>query len=144
MIKGEDYPGITLVFYCHDGNGNFIMAKRGINCRDEQGRWDIGGGGLELGDSLEKTLTKEIKQEYCTDILDYEFLGIREMFRTNNGKPTHWIGLDYKVLVDKKKVSNGEPHKFDDVKWFTLNTLPSPIHSQFPDFLKRYKERLIK
>ncbi len=144
MIKGEDYPGITLVFYCHDGNGNFIMAKRGINCRDEQGRWDIGGGGLELGDSLEKTLTKEIKQEYCTDILDYEFLGIREMFRTNNGKPTHWIGLDYKVLVGKKKVSNGEPHKFDDVKWFTLNTLPSPIHSQFPDFLKRYKERLIK
>ncbi len=143
MEAGVDYPGITTVFYCHDGQGNFIMGKRKETCRDEKNRWDIGGGKLEIGNTLEKNIRDEIKQEYTTYVLDYEFLGIREMFRENNGKRTHWIGFDYKVLVDKNKVSNGEPHKFEAVEWFTMNNLPSPVHSQFPEFLKRYKHLLI-
>ncbi len=113
MKKGEDYIGISVVYLCHDGEGNFVFNKRSVNCRDEQGRWDIGGGGVDFGDSLEQTLRKEIKEEYCTDVIDFEFLGYRDVFRENNGKKTHWLGMDFKVLVDKNKVANGEPHKFD-------------------------------
>lgn len=36
----------------------------------------------------------------------------------------------------------GEPHKFTEVAWFKLNNLPKPLHSQFPDFIKRYKDKL--
>ncbi len=145
MEAGIDYTGITTVFYCHDGEGNFIMGKRNNNCRDEKGRWDIGGGKLEWGNTLEKNFIDEIKQEYTTDVLAYEFLGTREMFRKDDrGRLTHWIGFDYKVLIDKNKVSNGEPHKFDAVKLFRLDNLPSPVHSQFPEFLRLYKDRLIK
>lgn len=43
MTKGADYTGVAVVYYCHDGAGKFVMAKRSGNCRDEQGRWDIGG-----------------------------------------------------------------------------------------------------
>jgi hypothetical protein len=32
--------------------------------------------------------------------------------------------LDFKVLVDPGKVAIGEPHKFSDLKWFTLDKLP--------------------
>jgi hypothetical protein len=74
--------------------------------------------------------------------LDYEFLGYRDVHREHNGKKTHWIGLDFKVLIDREKVNNGEPHKFDAIEWFTLNALPDPVHSQFPNFLKLYKGRL--
>jgi 8-oxo-dGTP diphosphatase len=142
MKKGEDYTGVTVVYSCHDGNGNFLFNKRGVNCRDEQGKWDIGGGGLEFGDTIENTLRKEILEEYGTDVLQYDFLGYRDVHRENNGKKTHWIGLDFKVLVDRTKAKNGEPHKFDAVEWFTLDNLPSPVHSQFPNFLKLYKEKL--
>lgn len=145
MKPGIDYTGITTVFYCHDGEGNFVMGKRKNTCRDERNRWDIGGGKLETGNTLEKNLRDEIKQEYCTDVLDYEFLGIREMFRRDEkGRDTHWIGFDYKVLIDKNKVSNGEPHKFHSVEWFTLDNLPDPVHSQFPEFLRRYEDQLRK
>ena len=44
MQKGIDFIGITTVFFCHDGKGKFLMAKRSKNARDEHGRWDIGGG----------------------------------------------------------------------------------------------------
>jgi 8-oxo-dGTP diphosphatase len=143
MEKGVDYPGITTVFYCHDGEGNFVMNKRNGNCRDEKYRWDIGGGGLKKGKTLEENLRKEIKEEYTADCLKIEYLGFREMLRNENKKSTHWIGFDYKVLVDRDKVSNGEPHKFDAVEWFSLDNLPSPVHSQFPEFLRKYKHLLI-
>lgn len=143
MKKGEDYIGISVVYLCHDGEGNFVFNKRSVNCRDEQGRWDIGGGGVDFGDSLEQTLRKEIKEEYCTDVIDFEFLGYRDVFRENNGKKTHWLGMDFKVLVDKNKVANGEPHKFDAVEWFRLDNLPSPLHSQLMNTINKNREKLL-
>ena len=142
MQKGVDYVGITVVYFCHDGKGNVLLSKRGKNSRDEHGTWDPGGGGVEFGDTIEDTLRKEIAEEYCTDILDYEFLGYRDILREHNGKKTHWIAIEFKVLVDREKVKNGDPHKFDAVEWFTLKNLPSPLHSQFPDFLEKYKDKL--
>lgn len=142
MKIGEDYTGVTIVYLCHDGKGDILLSKRSKNCRDEHGRWDPGGGGLEFGDTVENTLKKEIMEEYCTDVMSYEFLGYRDVHREHNGKKTHWIALDFKVLVDPSKVSNGEPHKFDAVEWFSLDTLPFPLHSQFPTFLKLYRDKI--
>lgn len=137
-----DFIGIAIVYFCHDGKGNFVMSKRSKNSRDEVGTWDPGGGALEFGDSLEETLRREIKEEYGTNVLSYEFLGFRDVHRKLGGKKTHWIALDFKVRVNKNKVKNGEPHKFSEVGWFRLDKLPKPLHSQFPDFIKRYSARL--
>jgi 8-oxo-dGTP diphosphatase len=142
MKKGFDYTGVSISYFCHDGKGNFLMAKRSNNCRDEHGRWDNGGGGLEFDDTVENTLEKEIKEEYCSDVLAYEFLGYRDVHREHEGQKTHWVTLDFKVLVDREKVKNGEPHKFDDLGWFTLNNLPEPLHSQFLNALALYKDKL--
>ena len=78
--KGVDYIGVSVIYFCHDGAGKFVMAKRSKNARDEQGRWDIGGGGLEFGEFVEDALCREVKEEYCTDVLGCEFLGSRIEF----------------------------------------------------------------
>jgi len=143
MKKGEDYIGVCVTYFCHDGDGNFLFNKRGVNCRDENGRWDCGGGALEFSEIVEDTLKKEIKEEYCTDVLDYEFLGYMDVHRESDGKKTHWIALDFKVLIDREKVENGEPHKFDEIGWFQLDNLPSPLHSQISNALNLYKEKLV-
>ena len=142
MKKGEDFVGVTVVFICHDGEGNYVLNKRSVNCRDEHGRWDCGGGGLEHGDTAEATLHKEITEELCTDVLASKFLGFRDVHREHDGKKTHWIALDFKVLVDRQKVRIGEPHKFDEIGWFKIDALPTPLHSQFPLFLEKYHEDL--
>lgn len=144
MKKGVDYTGVTVVFMCHDGHGNILFNKRSQNCRDEKGRWDIGGGGVDFGDTIEHTLKKEIKEEYCADVLAFEFLGYRDVLRENEGSKTHWIALDFFVKIDPLQVSIGEPHKIDEIIWTTLDNIPDPCHSQFPTFLGLYKEKVLE
>lgn len=144
LRKGIDCIGVTIVYFCHDGCGNFVLAKRSQNARDEKGKWDIGGGALEFGDTVLSTLKKEIQEEYMTDVLDYEFLGFRDVHREEGDTKTHWVALDFKVKVSREKVQNGEPHKFDETKWFCLDSFPKDeeLHSQLPKTIEKYKSRL--
>jgi 8-oxo-dGTP diphosphatase len=143
MKKGVDYPGITVCCFLHDGKGNVLMNKRSVNCRDEHGRWDICGGGVEFGDTLEQTVRKEIAEEFGASALHIEPLGHREIHRTaDDGQKSHWIGFDFKVLIDPSEVVNNEPHKFDEVKWFPVSDMPEPQHSQFPVFFAKYQAQL--
>ena len=144
MKIGVNYIGVCICYFCHDGQVNFVMNKRGEKCRDEIGRWDTGGGAFEVHESIEDRLRTEIEEEFCTDVLEYEFLGYRDVHRVNKGVKTHWLALDFKVLVDKEKVENGEPHKFDELKWFTLDNRPidEELHSAIPHFFEKYEDKL--
>lgn len=142
MKKGIDYIGVTVSFLCFDSTGRLLMAKRGQNARDEQGRWDNGGGGLEFGETFEEALHREVKEEYCADILKFKFLGVRNTLRVHNETPTHWVSIDFKVLVDPDSVRNGEPHKLDEIGWFSLEKLPSPLHSGTMAFLDKHRDEL--
>lgn len=144
MKKGVDYIGVVISYMCHDGKGNFLLNKRSSNCRDEHGCWDFGGGGLDFGETIEEALKREIKEEYCVDPISYEFLGHLDMLREMNGVNTHWLSLEFLVQVDREKVKNGEPHKFDELGWFTLDNLPSPAHSTQATLLEKFKNNLAK
>ena len=142
MEKGFDYPAVTVGYLCHDGKGNYLLNKRSVRCRDEHGTWDFGGGGMDFGDSVERTLLKELKEEYCVDPIEYSFIGYSDLFRQDKGRPTHWLSMDFLVLVDRDSVRNGEPHKFDQIGWFTLDNLPAPLHSSLLKILKKYGDKL--
>jgi ADP-ribose pyrophosphatase YjhB (NUDIX family) len=143
MKKAVDYTGVCIVHFCHDGTGRVIMNQRSEKCRDEHGKWDIGGGGLKYGEILLDAVKRELKEEYGAEAINIEPLGFREVIRQRkNGEKTHWIAFDYKVLVDPKKVYNAEPEKHLQVGWFTKDTLPSPLHSQLSHFLEKYNSLL--
>lgn len=129
--RGIDHIGVSVSFIIHDGNGNIMLHKRGQQARDEQGRWDVGGGALEFGESIDEAIRRELKEEFCVDAIEIDFLTAFDAHRKHNGVPTHWIALLHAVKVDPSQVQNGEPHKIDEIGWFTSENLPSPLHSQF-------------
>lgn len=141
--KGVSFVGITTVFFCYDGKGRFFMAKRSNKARDEQGKWEIGGGGLKWGLTAEENMRREVKEEYNGDVLKSDFLGYWDVLRElPDGTKTHWLALAFAALVDPAPIRINEPEMFDDCGWFTLDNLPSPLHSQTPYFFEKFGEQI--
>ena len=141
--KGISFTGITTVFLCHDGQGRIFLAQRSKKARDEHGRWDPGAGGLKHGVSVEENMLRELKEEYDTEPLRSDFIGYFDAFRKSpSGKPSHWVALVFAVLVKPAKVKINEPEMLDNSGWFTLDSLPTPMHSQFKIFLDKYEQEV--
>lgn len=143
MRKGVDFVGVSIIFLVHDGKGNICLQKRSKNTRDEHGRWDVGGGALEFGESIDETVKREIYEELRAKIVKTQFLAAGDAHREHDGEKTHWVWLLHAVKVDPKTVSIGEPDKIDEIGWFGLNNLPSPMHSQFGRALDEAKKHHI-
>lgn len=128
--RGVNCIGVGCIFVCHDGKRNVVLHKRSANARDEHGTWDCGGGALEFGEEWEAAVRREVMEEYCADVLDLTLCGTHNVLRDNNGTPTHWVMLTFAVLVNPSQVKIGEPQKMDEIGWFALDSLPSPLHSK--------------
>ncbi len=143
MKKGVEYIGIAVVPFAHDGNGKYVLGLRTENCRDEHNRWEpTGGGGLEVGETMHDAIIREMREEIGATPFNIEYLGVREVFREHGGQKTHWIAFDYKVQVDPTEVAIMEPDMCSELRWCTLSEIPEPMHSQFPTFLEKYKDKL--
>ncbi|MCK5474929.1 MAG: hypothetical protein KAI53_06000 [Candidatus Aenigmarchaeota archaeon] len=95
------------------------------------------------GECTESALQREFKQGYCADVLSYELLGKRMIIRVTNGVKAIWQISDYKVLVDRTCVENGESDKFDCVGFSTLEKIPHPRYSELDGCLKKYGDKLM-
>lgn len=128
--KGINYIGVTCVFYCHDGKGNFLLHQRSENCKDEQGTWDCGGGGLEFGEEFEAGVRREVREEYCIEVEDLKFAGVVNVLRKNReNMPTHWVALLYAAKVDPTGVDIGDKDKMIQIGWYKPENFPEPKHS---------------
>jgi 8-oxo-dGTP diphosphatase len=127
-------PSVSCVFVCHDGSGRVLLARRSAGARDEPGVWDCGAGALEFGETFEEAVTREVTEEYVAAPLAIDLLGVRNVVRAD--PPSHWVAVIFAVRLDPARTRIGEPHKFDELGWFPLDALPSPLHSQFPATLE--------
>ena len=133
-------PSVSCVFVCHDDAGRLLLARRGAGARDEPGTWDTGAGALEFGETFEAAVSREVREEYATNPLAITMLGVRNVLR--DGPPSHWVAVVFAVRVDPATVAIGEPHKFDQLGWFTRDALPTPLHSQLAPTLALLPDHL--
>jgi 8-oxo-dGTP diphosphatase len=144
MKPGIDYIGISTPFYCNDGKGNFLFHKRSFKCRDEQGMWDAGGGKLEFGLTPEENVLKEVEEEYGCKGQIQEGLQAHTILRKLDGIKTHWLAVPFFVLVNPMDVKNNEPAKIEELGWYRLDKLPTPLHSGFKYTFEHYKSIFYK
>lgn len=143
MRKGIDYTAVGVCTMCHDGKGKYLVGQRSPEAKDEHYTWHpIGTGAIEMNETIEDAVRREVMEECGAEAHDLEFIGFRETFREYEGKPMHWIHFDYKARIDPSKVSIKEPDKCIDMKWVTIDTIPEPRHSTFPAFIEKYKDTL--
>lgn len=143
MIPGIDYTGISVSFFCRDGEGNVVMTKRSDQCRDEHHTWEVGGGKLEHGENPDEAVLREVAEEYGVQGVIEKQLHPVSLLREHEGKRTHWITFPFVVRVPCEGVVRGDPAAMAEIGWFRLDALPSPLHSGMQVILDRYRNDIL-
>jgi ADP-ribose pyrophosphatase YjhB (NUDIX family) len=141
--KGVSFVGVSVAVFVYNDQGKILLLKRGKKARDENGRWAPVAGGLKHGESLDAALSRELKEECRAAPISTDFLGYLDVFRTSDeGLPTHWLCMCFAVKVDPALVEIGEPEATEDLDWFSIEALPTPLHSQFDMFMNKLGDKL--
>ena len=139
MEFGKDHIEIFVAAVCHDGQGHFLMGKRGGEARDRHGFWEFPGGTLEHGESLEASITREITEECGVAPTNLEQVSVHEYIQDGQ----HYLGIYFTADIDREKVYIAEP-VYDELGWFTLETLPTEgldhdSMDEIAEYIKHFK-----
>ncbi len=133
--KVEMHDDITL----NPQDLDVLLQKRSEKTRDKNKAWSCPGGGMNWGERVIDTLIRETAEEIGVEPEVGPLLYIHEQVEPERGK--HWIVHMYLTTVDESKVENKEPEKFDDLKWFPLTELPSPLDYGVTDCVDELSRR---
>ena len=124
-----------MVIYPRVAVGGIIIKEKKILLvmrRDEPDRnkWAIPGGKLELNETIEEGLKREMKEELSLDIEVGALAGISEFISLN----FHYIIMDYMCNPLSKNVKPGSDAL--DAAYFDLENLDNSVNDSTREFIK--------
>ena len=126
MKPGIDYIGISVGALMFNNQGEIFLSKRSQNTKNERGCWEIPGGAVEFGETLQNAITREIKEEYGIDIILLHQLPAQNHLLPQENQ--HWVPSAFISKIKSGQTPKiMEPHKCDAIGWFKLNQLPEPL-----------------
>ena len=121
MREGIDYIGVSAGAVIQNDEGKYFAALRGKEARNEVGKWEFPGGGVEFGENLEDAVIREIKEEHGIELEILEFLSCESVITKYDSH--HWVAITYLCKIKSGEPKILEPHKCDDIGWFTIEEL---------------------
>lgn len=96
--------------------------------------WSPAGGHLEFGESFAECVSREAREEWGITVSKIRLLAL-----TNDKYQEDKQSITFHF---KSQIKNGvpkimEPHNFDEIDWFPLDNLPTPLFSPMKHFLDK-------
>ncbi|WP_246941986.1 NUDIX hydrolase [Bacillus pinisoli] len=109
------------------------------------GSWGLPGGIMELGESLEETARREVKEETGLDIGELELLGIFSgqdyYLKVANGDELYSVTAVY-VTNEVKGAINIDFQESIDIKYFNLHELPDGLTQGYRNYIEPYLTKI--
>lgn len=131
MIKGKDYIGVGCWGIVTNNQGQILLIKKKVN-----NYWERPGGNVEVGESLEECIVREVEEEVDIKSKVVDFVTFDQVFFGSGKK--HWVTFCYHLKYESGVAKNIEPEKHDDVKWFSFNNLPKNLSPHTKNAIKEY------
>ncbi len=122
-------------------DGDQLLMMR----RSDSGAWGVPGGAMELGETIEETARRELREETGLSLAAMELFGVFSgpelYYRYPNGDEVYNVSIVYLAHVTDGAVSlaDGEHTEF---AWFPLGELPAHISQPLRPIIKCLVERL--
>ena len=140
LYPDQPIVGVGTVIVC---DGKVLLEKR----RNDpgKGRWNIPGGLVELGESTEETVIREVKEETGLDAEKPEHVDVVDNidFDENGKVKYHFIIIDYFVKLKGGEAKAGSDA--EELRWVPLGEAETyDLTKTIRAFLRRNKEKLEK
>ena len=120
MRKYPDRPivGVGAVIIDDD---RVLLVKRAHE--PLKGEWSLPGGAVEVGESLEAALVREVREETCLDVAVGPLVEVLDRIGrdANDRVEYHFVIVDYLCRANTDRVVHGSDA--DDVRWASAEEL---------------------
>jgi mutator protein MutT len=121
--------------------GKILLEKRGNE--PGRGQWSIPGGLVELGESTEQTLVREVREETGLEVESAELIDVvGNAVRDEAGKiEYHFVIIDYLTKIKGGTLKAGTDA--EELKWVELAEVEKcDLTKTFREFFTRNKRKL--
>lgn len=138
LYPDQPIVGVGAVVIC---NGKILLGKRKND--PGKGKWSIPGGIVELGEDLEQTAIREIKEETGLEVDEPELIDVvNNVVLDEKGKiKYHFVIVDYFL-----KLKCGAPRAASDaeeLRWLALDEVEKcDLTETFREFFRRNYKKL--
>lgn len=119
MKKGIDFIGVGVGALILNSEGKLLIAQRGPKAKNERGRWEIPGGGVEFGETFEHAIIREIREELAVEIEVGALLALCDHIIPDEHQ--HWVSPTYFARITSGEPRILEPEKCAAIGWFSLD-----------------------
>ncbi len=140
LYPEQPLVGIGAIIIC---NGKILLEKR--KGEPGRGKWTVPGGLVELGESAEQTVIREVREETNLEVEQPELIDVVNSVTTDeNGEiKYHFVIADYFV-----KLKGGMLKAADDaaeLSWVKFSEVENyDLTRSFREFFKRNRQELEK
>ena len=121
--------------------GRILLVKRGTE--PGKHKWSIPGGLVKLGESIQETVTREVKEESNLDVEAYSLIdAVNNLEKDSNGKIRyHFVIIDFFVKLKSGILAAGSDALM--TKWVLFDEVEEyDLTSSFSDFFQRNRKTL--
>ncbi len=122
-------------------DGKILIVRRGSE--PGKGKWSVPGGLVELGETVEQAVVREVREECGLDVEVDKLIDIVDSmtFDKNGRLKYHFIILDFFVKIKGGKLRPGDDAK--EALWVPLEEVENyDLTKTFKEFLERNMEKL--
>ncbi len=133
----QHYPEPTVGALIFNTQGQLFLM-RSHKWRD---RWVIPGGHIELGETMEQALRREIREETNLEIHDIEFVCFQEFIHDERfWRRRHFIFFDYACRTDSTEVVLND--EAQDYAWIDLDrAMAMPVEHYTAVAITEYRKK---
>lgn len=136
LIPGRDHIGVGGGALIVNDRNETLLIRRTPKARNDAGVWSQPGGTLEYGEKVEQMVVREIKEELDITVkLDTLLCYTDQILSSEN---QHWVAISYLAKLYEGEPKNLEPHKHDQIRWFSFQHLPRKISKPTKDAIRSY------
>lgn len=129
-------PAVHLFLLRNDA----ILLLRRYNTGWEDGKYSVPAGHVDGKEKISDAMMREAKEEIGVTVKANDLQFVHVMYRKQANQER--IDFFFTATQWQGEVKNNEPHKCDDLRWFTIGKLPQNTIPYVRSAIEGYRNRI--